>query len=241
VALTRLAHAQDACDMLSVTNANYADCNGLYQHQKDIVVDWAPLKPVYKHLTKDRYIFWSEATEFQTQWSIGSQTELSTGSSFHASDLTTQFPWQGTWSSGPIVTCVREPDYSRVSSENCEYIGMKTVRSEEACEIAATKLGLSDTSAVSFHLKSLPRGCIYSSKNRLWWNDPTSYGGQWSDASVPCGTKYRKYEYDCLCTSGRASYIDVRSSETCNDWKIAGMCNDDFYGPKCLKTCGKCD
>merc|ERR1711990_436170 len=85
-----------------------------------------------------------------------------------------------------------ECDYSRVSSENCEYIGMNSVRSEEACWIAATKLGLSDTSATSFHLMSLPRGCIYSSNNKLWWNDPTAYGGQWSDASVPCGTKYRK-------------------------------------------------
>ena len=71
--------------MLSVTNANYADCNGLYQHQNNIVVDWAPFKPVYKHLTKNRYIFWRDAPGFGTEWVIGSQTELSTGSSYHQS------------------------------------------------------------------------------------------------------------------------------------------------------------
>ena len=73
--------------MIKVSNANYADCNGLYRHKKKLSVDWAPLKPVYKHLTKNRYIFWSTYTKDGSAvgWVIGGKRELSTGSYYHYS------------------------------------------------------------------------------------------------------------------------------------------------------------
>ena len=33
---------------------------------------------------------------------------------------------------------------------------------------------------------------------------------------------------------------DESSSEKCNEWKTLGWCNDDYFGPNCRKTCGKC-
>ena len=66
--------------MINVTNATYADCNGLYRYEKKLSVDQAPLKPVYKHLTKDRYIFWGNRG-----WVIGKEKYLSTGGSFQYS------------------------------------------------------------------------------------------------------------------------------------------------------------
>ena len=83
--LTRYLQFSDACNMVTVTNASYASCNGLYRQQRNLSVDWAPLKPVYKHLTENRYIFWREATGYQTEWVIGKLLHLSTGSSFHQS------------------------------------------------------------------------------------------------------------------------------------------------------------
>ena len=69
--------------MVSVTNASYANCNGLYEYQQNLSVDWAPLKPVYKHLTKDRYIFWSQY--YTWQWHIGAEEALSAGGGFYLS------------------------------------------------------------------------------------------------------------------------------------------------------------
>jgi hypothetical protein len=92
-------------------------------------------------------------------------------------------------------------DYSRVSSENCVSLGMNYVTSKEECEIAATKLGLSDTSAYSttaYSTSGRPYGCIYGSDNWLVWNEKRN------DVPVPCGTKHDSSEYDCLCkTSDR--------------------------------------
>ena len=84
---------------------------------------------------------------------------------------------------------------------------MNHVTSKDACEIAATELGLSDTSAYSTTTSGRPHGCIYTSltSTRLAWNDPL----QWNDTSVPCGTKLGYDEYDCLCkTSGSASIFN---------------------------------
>lgn len=80
---------------------------------------------------------------------------------------------------------------------------MNHVRSKYECEIAATKLGLHKTSAYSTTISGRPHGCIYEYiDNWLIWNNPL----QWTDVSVPCGTKQGAYEYDCLCkTSGRTS------------------------------------
>ena len=82
---------------------------------------------------------------------------------------------------------------------------MNSVTSKEACEIAATKLGLSYTSYTFYGAsRNRPHGCIYASNDWLAWND---YPLHWNDASVPCGTKQGSNEIDCLCTSGRASII----------------------------------
>ena len=75
--------------------------------------------------------------------------------------------------------------------------------SKEACEIAATTLGLSGTSAYNIaneYANNFPYGCIYASNNNLFWNH------KWNDVPVPCGTKYGSQAYDCLCKiSGRIS------------------------------------
>ena len=43
------------CPMVVVSGADYADCNGRYEIVSD-VVEWAPRKPVYKHVSRDRSV-----------------------------------------------------------------------------------------------------------------------------------------------------------------------------------------
>ena len=73
--------------MINVTSASYADCNGLYRHQKNLTVAWDPNKAVYKHLTKNRYVYWSnwERSGEAVEWVIGKEQFLSSGSYFHYS------------------------------------------------------------------------------------------------------------------------------------------------------------
>ena len=33
---------------------------------------------------------------------------------------------------------------------------------------------------------------------------------------------------------------DQRGSETCDTWKNTGLCDNDYFGSLCLKTCDKC-
>ena len=47
------------CPSISVTSADYAECNGAYS-VTDYVVLWAVHRPVYKHVAKDRYVLWME-------------------------------------------------------------------------------------------------------------------------------------------------------------------------------------
>ena len=42
------------CLEIIVRNANYANCNGLYQFVNTTHVTWAPNRPVYKHKSKNR-------------------------------------------------------------------------------------------------------------------------------------------------------------------------------------------
>ena len=87
---------------------------------------------------------------------------------------------------------------------------MNSLSSKEACEIAATRLGLSDTSAFSSTLSYIPYGCIYQSNAWLMWNVPLKL----NDVSVACGSKIGSNEYDCLCqTSGRTSIFDDRLAQ----------------------------
>ena len=66
-----------------VSGASYANCDGQYEYTKDQVVSWAPDKPVYKHVTKNRYVFYSNWKD--GNWVIGTSRELTTGSYFHQS------------------------------------------------------------------------------------------------------------------------------------------------------------
>ena len=75
---------------------------------------------------------------------------------------------------------------------------MSLVSSEEECELAATKLGLSDTTALSTESVRRPHGCTYEYyANYLNWRDPLSS----PQASAPCGSKDGRNDYDCLCST----------------------------------------
>ena len=86
------------CPSISVTSADYAECNGAYS-VTDYVVLWAVHRPVYKHVAKDRYaggvlwmemviriilryIFWNKGG---FGWSIGKKAYLMSGSHWHRS------------------------------------------------------------------------------------------------------------------------------------------------------------
>ena len=42
-----------SCPVVRVSNADFADCNGDYSLTEERVA-WAPDRPVYQHLSKDR-------------------------------------------------------------------------------------------------------------------------------------------------------------------------------------------
>ena len=69
--------------MLVISNADYADRNGRYKRDSSLKVGWAPLKPVYKHLTKERYVFWRPENKPDPGWAIGPEGGFVSGGSFH--------------------------------------------------------------------------------------------------------------------------------------------------------------
>ena len=69
------------CQSLNVLGATYANCDGKYTITNERV-DWATERPVYKHVNKDRYIFWNA---HGLGWSIGKKDYLTTGSHWHRS------------------------------------------------------------------------------------------------------------------------------------------------------------
>ena len=75
------------CDTLNVLGATYANCDGRYKYT-DEQVDWAPERPVFKHVTKDRYIFWNA---HGLGWLIGKRAYLTSGSHFHESKKKLRF------------------------------------------------------------------------------------------------------------------------------------------------------
>lgn len=75
------------CEYVSVSNAAYATCDGEYQYMPQERVSWALDKPVYKELQNNRYILWTEGKGFGSQWVIGSDAMLTSGSYFHKSKL----------------------------------------------------------------------------------------------------------------------------------------------------------
>ena len=69
---------------MNVLGATYANCDGRYKYTDD-QVDWAPERPVFKHVTKDRYIVWLDG---EYRWSISDHEILIDGATqdyFHTS------------------------------------------------------------------------------------------------------------------------------------------------------------
>ena len=71
---------QVICPTLNVMGAAYANCNGNYKVTGESVF-WSPNRLVYKHINKDRYIFWNTGIG----WSIGAKAFLKTGQHFYKS------------------------------------------------------------------------------------------------------------------------------------------------------------
>ena len=69
------------CSSLNVLGATYANCDGRYKVTGESV-EWAPERPVYRHISKDRFIFWNA---HGLGWSIGKEEYLKSGSHWHRS------------------------------------------------------------------------------------------------------------------------------------------------------------
>ena len=113
------AHTDLLCPRLVVYGADFANCNGEYV-LSNLTVGWAPHRPVYKHVGKNRWelhvmngghkklcvlwrvIFWNAGG---LGWSIGKTAYLKTGSHWHRSGLDAAEPWQGDWEKNVIVEC----------------------------------------------------------------------------------------------------------------------------------------
>ena len=102
------------CPIISIYNADYAECNGEYR-LTDFVVLWAVERPVYRHVDRDRFIFWNKGG---LGWSIGKKAYLTSGSHWHRSGLDSAEPWQGAWEGGVAVECV-----TRERAQDCLWSG----------------------------------------------------------------------------------------------------------------------
>ena len=74
------------CATLNVLGATYANCDGRYQVTGESV-EWAPERPVYRHVSKDRFVFWNA---HGLGWSIGKEEYLTSGSHWHRSKFKTK-------------------------------------------------------------------------------------------------------------------------------------------------------
>ena len=72
---------EEACDSVFISNADSKDCNGIYERREELYVPWAPERAVYKHIYKDRVLFWND---HGYGWSIGKEAHLPYGSHYHA-------------------------------------------------------------------------------------------------------------------------------------------------------------
>ena len=61
---------QVICPTLNVMGAAYGDCNGNYKVTGESV-SWSPDRLVYKHINKDRYIFYGLDGYGRYGWLIG--------------------------------------------------------------------------------------------------------------------------------------------------------------------------
>ena len=91
------------CLTLNVYGATYASCNGYYMVTLDRV-PWAPCRQVYKHVYKNRYIFWNA---HGYGWSIGTKEDLITGKHYYSSHVDSKEPWQEEWrtNNNVLVKC----------------------------------------------------------------------------------------------------------------------------------------
>merc|ERR1712156_1287930 len=91
---------QVECDRVEVTGADYASCNGEYE-----VMDWrnplAPHRPTYKHISKQRFIYWDTYPSYG--WTIAPK-RAPTGAfhfSYGQAGLSPHCePWQESWKRG---------------------------------------------------------------------------------------------------------------------------------------------
>ena len=126
-----------SCSRVVVSQADYADCDGEYELSPYVVL-WAVTRPVWRHVSKDRFIFWNKGG---LGWSIGKKAYLTSGSHWHWSGLDSPEPWQGEWEAGVVVECVsphcRWSDYSPWSpcSTSCgQGVQVRSRRLEEGGE-----------------------------------------------------------------------------------------------------------
>ena len=74
---------------------------------------------------------------------------------------------------------------------------MTQVQDKTECELAATSLGLQDTTAFETQIGGIPYGCIYSSNDWLGLYSPDG------SPSLDCGTIHIRnntlYTYVCIC------------------------------------------
>ena len=66
------------CPVLTVTNADFADCNGDYSVTEERVA-WAADRPVYAHADKDRYLSILTCTVYTVHLSTVTMTGSSSG------------------------------------------------------------------------------------------------------------------------------------------------------------------
>ena len=108
---------------------------------------------------------------------------------------------------------------------------MISVSSKEECELAATSLGLSDTTAVDSYAPppGPPHGCIYTSHNWLQWYDPLST----THTLARCGYYDGLFDYDCLCRkNGKCwyewflGYTILDNMASINTWNL---CSYAFF------------
>ena len=74
---------------------------------------------------------------------------------------------------------------------------MTNVQDKSECELAATSLGLEDTSAYEFQQSSMPQGCLY----RLIYPWLVWHSTNGSNPSVGCGSTFGADTYACICRS----------------------------------------
>jgi len=87
------------CPKLQLSNAYFGLADGEYECISE-VTSWAPHRPIYKHIKKDRYIYWNARGY---GWSIGPSYD---GFWFYTSGSDEEEPWQASWDRGVILECI---------------------------------------------------------------------------------------------------------------------------------------